>query len=63
MTLDDVVDPIVCGELIPVPDPVPDAFPFGINSRPIFFDEWRVNVDLFKASFNAIRHSWNETIS
>ncbi len=63
MALDDVVDPIVCGVFVPVPAAVPDGFPFGINNRPIFFDEWRVNVDLFNASFNAIRHSWNETIS
>ncbi len=32
-------------------------FSVGINNRPIFFDECSVNVDLFKASFNAIRHS------
>ena len=38
-------------------------FSVGINNRPIFFDEWSVNVDLFNASFNAIRHSWNETTS
>ncbi len=55
MTFGDVVAPDVCGVLFVVP--YPDAFPFGINNRPIFFDECRVNVDLFNASFNAIRHS------
>jgi hypothetical protein len=39
VALDDVVDPIVCGVFVPVPAAVPDGFPFGINNRPIFFDE------------------------
>ncbi len=38
MAFDDVVGAIVCGGVLFVV-PCADAFPFGINSRPIFFDE------------------------